>query len=130
MYYAPVRATGIGQQYRSVDVSSKVEGASPHRLVAILYEELIQSMALMKQAVRKGDAARRNGAASRATMLVQALEASLDYDKGGDIARALRTVYGETRRLLGVARADNDADAIGRAQAIVGEIAEAWTAIG
>ena len=63
-------------------------------------------------------------------MLVQALEASLDYDKGGDVARALRTVYGETRRLLGVARTDNDADAVGRAQAIVGEIAEAWTAIG
>lgn len=130
MYYSPARPVGIGQQYRSVDVSSKVEGASPHRLVSILYEELIQAMALMKQAVRKGDTMRRNSAGTRALMLVQALDSSLDFDKGGEVARALRTVYGEARRLLGLGSKENDVDAIGRAQGMIGELAEAWTAIG
>ncbi len=129
MYYAPIRPMGIGQQYRAVDVSSKVEGASPHRLVSILYEELIQAMALMKQAVRRDDRAHRNQAGTRALMVVQALDGSLDLDKGGEVARALRSVYGEVKRLLGLGR-DNDADAIGRAQGMIGELAEAWGKIG
>lgn len=129
MYYAPIRPMGIGQQYRAVDVSSKVEGASPHRLVAILYEELIQAMALMRQAVRRDDRAHRNQAGTRALMVVQALDGSLDLDKGGEVAAALRRVYGEVKRLLGLGR-DNDADAIGRAQGMIGELAEAWGRIG
>jgi len=130
MYHAPMSGRGAGQHYRTVDVTSKVEGASPHRLVAILYEELILAMAGLKQAIRRGDAVRRNDAAARATALLQSLEGSLDFDKGGDIARALSAVYGEARRLVGLGRSGDDADAIGRAQAMVAEIAEAWNAIG
>lgn len=130
MYHAPIRAAGAGQHYRSVDMTSKVEGASPHKLVSILYEELILAVSTMKQAVRRGDATRRNEAGARALMLVQSLDASLDFEKGGDIARALTAVYGETRRLLTLGANANDADAIGRAQAMIGEIAQAWNAIG
>lgn len=130
MYQAPIRAGGAGQHYRTVDLTSKVEGASPHRLVAILYEELIAALAACRQAVRRGDAVRRNDAAGRAATLLQSLGGSLDHDKGGEIARALAAVYGEARRLVAAGRADNDPDAIGRAQAMVGEIAAAWNAIG
>ena len=130
MYHAPIRAGGAGQHYRSVDVTSRVEGASPHRLVSILYEELILAMATMRQAVRRGDAARRNDAGTRALTLLRSLDGSLDHDKGGDVSRALASVYGETGRLLALGRSADDADAIGRAQAMVGEIAEAWNAIG
>lgn len=130
MYYSPMRPSGIGQQYRQVDLSSKVEGASPHRLVSILYEELIQAMALCKQAMRKGDGPRRQQSATRALMVVQALEGGLDFDKGGDVAHALRAVYGEAKRLLSLGAKENDADAVGRAQGMIGELAEAWGRIG
>ena len=130
MYQGPIRAGGAGQHYRSVDVRSKVEGASPHRLVAILYEELLAACAACRQAVRRGDAHRRTEATAQALSLVQALDQSLDFDKGGEIARALTAVYGEARRLITLGAQANDADAIGRAQAMIGEIAQAWTAIG
>ena len=130
MYAASIRHAEVGRHYRSVDVTSKVEGASPHRLVSILYEELILALATMRQSIRRGDAARRNEAGARAVALLQSLDQSLDFEKGGEIARALTTVYGEARRLLGLGRTADDVDAIGRAQSMIGEIATAWNAIG
>jgi flagellar protein FliS len=39
--------------YQRVDVSSRVEGADPHQLVTILYDELIKSLEAMAVAVAK-----------------------------------------------------------------------------
>ncbi|MDB5683152.1 MAG: flagellar protein FliS [Sphingomonas bacterium] len=130
MYARPIRAGGAGAHYRAVDVSSKIEGASPHRLVAILYEELILALAGMKTAIRRGDAPRQNEAQARAMAIVQSLDAGLDFTKGGEIARALSSVYAEVGRLTAIGGSGQQADAIDRAQALIAEIAEAWNQIG
>ena len=31
-------------RYNTIDLASRVEGASPHRLIAVLYDELIKSL--------------------------------------------------------------------------------------
>lgn len=123
-------AGGAGQHYRTVDLTSKIEGASPHRLITILYEELVLALAGLKLAIRRQDGARVNDGQARALSIVQTLDASLDFEKGGEIARALSAVYGETGRLIGAGVRERAPDRIDRAQKLIAEIAEAWSQIG
>lgn len=118
-----------GAQYRQIDVTTRVEGASPHRLVAILYEELLGTIATMGQAIRIGDIIRRGESLSRALAIVGGLEAGLDFTKGGDVADMLAKIYRETKRLLIRAAREDDTDAASEARKLVGEIATAWGAI-
>ena len=129
--YKPFGTYGrAGAQYRQVDVTTRVEGASPHRLVAILYEELLGAIATMGQAIRVGDIVRRGDSQSKALAIVGGLEAGLDFEKGGEIARMLVTIYAEVKRLLiHAARAEDQASS-DEARKLVGEIASAWGAIG
>jgi flagellar protein FliS len=98
MYQAARVAGGAGQHYRTIDLTSKIEGASPHRLITILYDELITALAAAKMAIVRQDPARLNENQARASSIVQTLDASLDFDKGGEVARALSAVYREIGR--------------------------------
>jgi flagellar protein FliS len=130
MYARSMHSGGAGAQYRAIDVSCKIEGASPHRLVSILYEELVQALSTMKLAIRRVDSSRQRDAQARALVIVQSLDSSLDFSRGGEIARALSSVYSEVRRLTMLGGSSGDAEAVDRGQKIVAEIAEAWNQIG
>lgn len=116
-------------RYRDIDVAARVEGASPHALIAILFDELLKALDTMTAATSSGDMARVNAAQARAMSLLHGLEGGLDFDKGGEIARSLGTIYREARRLVGVTGAERPA-ALAQAREMVADIAGAWTAIG
>jgi flagellar secretion chaperone FliS len=119
-----------GHCYHQIDAASRVEGASPHALVAILFEEVLASLDTAQAALRKGDSYIASDQRFRALSILVALEASLDYRAGGDLAMALARVYREASRLI---RSGSDADRptqMAKARAIISEIAQAWFAIG
>ena len=67
---------------------------------------------------------------SRALSILHGLEASLDFEKGGEIAASLAAIYARARHMVLAAGRDNDADAVAGAREMIGEIASAWDAIG
>src|SRR5690242_1047139 len=99
-------------RYQRVDVTSRVEGADSHELVAILYDELLKSLDAMAVAVSRGDYVQRGERQSRALRLISGLEMSLDYEKGGEIAFDLGKVYREARRLVIAAGRENDGEKV------------------
>lgn len=117
-------------RYQSVDMSSRIEGASPHGLVAILFDELLKALDAMAAAVRRGDIAQRGTRQTRALSILHGLEGSLDFEKGGDIADGLAAIYREARRLTIAGGRDNDAEQVVQAREMLGEIASAWNQIG
>ena len=117
-------------RYRSVDLSSRIEGATPHQLVVIMYEEVLSALEAMALAMRRGDYHRRGQSQSRALAIINSLETSLDFDKGGAVARDLAAVYREAKRLISSGGRDNDPGPIDAATAMLREISEAWSAIG
>ena len=123
--YGAVRA-----RYQNVDLASRVESASPHGLVSILLDELMKSLEAMAAACQRRDFSQRGTSQSRALNMINGLESSLDYEKGGEIAQSLASIYGEARRLVIDGARDNNPDQIMRAHAMIGEIASAWQAIG
>jgi flagellar protein FliS len=121
---------GAGARYRTIDISSRVEGASPHRLVAILFEELLGAIETAQAAARQGNRAKRTERQSRALSILFALETSLDFEKGGEIALSLSSIYREARRLIGIATRDGAVEPLEQARTMLADIAGAWESIG
>ena len=62
--------------------------------------------------------------------IVHALDSSLDFEQGGDVAVGLAQIYRETRRLLISASQSGNAAEVRKAHAMISEIADAWNQIG
>jgi len=127
MSQTPMRAL---RSYAAVDTGSRVEGASPHQLVRILFDELLLALDAAAAALRAGDRHKSVDRQTRALTILHALDTSLDFDRGGEIALSLATIYREARRCVLEATATNDAAPMEQARGFIADIAEAWNQIG
>jgi flagellar protein FliS len=130
MFMAQRQFAAAQARYRAVEVSSRIEGASPHGLVVIMYEEALKALDAMAAAARRGDRVQRGQKQVRALNILHGLDSSLDHKRGGAIAADLSAVYREARRLVLSAGRDNDVEKVVQARAMLGEIASAWEEIG
>jgi flagellar secretion chaperone FliS len=87
-------------RYRQVELASRTEGATPHTLVAMLYDELAVALGVMARAVAGGDTALRLRHHERASSILHALEAGLDPVGGGELAVSLGAIYRQMRQRL------------------------------
>lgn len=123
-------ASGAKLRYQTVDVESRVEGASPHRLIGILFEELMKALEIMTAAQRAGMTAKVIDKQARAANILLALETSLDFRNGGEIAVNLAKIYREARRLVQLGGRNNQPELVEKARSYLEGIVEAWEAIG
>jgi flagellar protein FliS len=129
MFVARGQFNAARARYQQVDVVSRVEGADPHALVAILYEELLKALDAMAAAAARKDFGQRGERQARALRLLSGLEMSLDFEQGGELAVDLARVYREGRRLVIAAGRENDTSKIAQAREMIGGVAEAWAQI-
>jgi flagellar secretion chaperone FliS len=129
MFYGQGYAGNASRRYAAVHAGSRIESATPHGLVKILFDELLLAIDAAILAQQGGDLARTNDKHARAMSIIHALEGSLDYEKGGEIAISLAVVYRESRRLLLTAAQQKTTAEAEKARAILGEIADAWNKI-
>jgi flagellar protein FliS len=121
------------QQYASIDLGSKIEGATPHRLIAILYEDLLKTFDALAVGLAANGTLSRDGVIRRrshANSILQGLEGSLDHAQGGEIAGGLAAIYREARRLIAMGAVQSDPKPIIQAREMIAEIADAWARIG
>ncbi|WP_150294751.1 flagellar export chaperone FliS [Sphingobium estronivorans] len=118
------------RRYAAVHTGSRIEGATPHALVKVLFDELQLALDATALAERNGDRLKVSDKQARAMSILFALESSLDFDKGGDIATGLAQIYREARRLLLAGAKEHSAEPVEQARAMIGEIADAWSQIG
>jgi flagellar protein FliS len=124
-------ATSAGiRAYRAAGAHGRVEGADPHRLVQLMFEALLDRLALARGHMERGRAGPKGEALSRAIALFEALSASLDLEQGGDIAVNLRALYDYAMRRLLDANLRNDTAALDEVAGLVREVKSAWDAIG
>jgi flagellar secretion chaperone FliS len=113
-------------QYKSLELASRVEGASPHALVAILYEELLRSLDVLGAALRQERDIAREPSAARARSILTALVASLDFDQGGGVAQTLAGIYRAMTRQLSEAIASGDGAKLTELRDGIATISESW----
>lgn len=124
-----LRAQLARQNYAAVDTTTRTEQASPHRLIALLYEELLSCLRQAEIAVTNDNLPLKSARISKALSILNGLESGLDFARGGDVARSLADVYEGVRRQVIAAGSANDADGLSDAADTIGEIAEAWSQI-
>ncbi|CAN5448916.1 flagellar protein FliS [soil metagenome] len=127
MFYGQGMAS---KRYAAVHAGSRIEGATPHALVKILFDELLFAMDAAILAETQGDRIKVSDKFTRAMSILHALEASLDFEKGGDIAVGLAQIYREARRLLLAGAKNRTTAETAKARTMIAEIADAWTKIG
>lgn len=118
------------RRYAAIDTGSRIEGASPHQLVKILFEELLRSLDAATHAERNEDRIRASEKQTRALSILHALETSLDFQRGGEIAVGLSQIYRESRRLILSSAQSHTVDSMVRARGMLAEISDAWSQIG
>lgn len=131
MYYGQGYA-GAGaatRRYAAVHAGSRIEGASPHGLIKILFDELVLALQTAIHAEKQGERAKATDKLTRSLTILYALETSLDFEKGGDVAIGLCQIYREARKLLLDATKTREVASVMKAHAMIAEIAEAWSQI-
>jgi flagellar secretion chaperone FliS len=125
-----VRSAQLGGLYQQVGVESQMAGATPHHLVAMLFEGFMEAVAKARGAMRKGDANAKVHAVGRAIRIVEeGLRAGLDMKAGGTLARDLNDLYAYLTMRLTLANLRNDEAMLDECQRLVKPLQDAWAAI-
>jgi len=117
-------ANGI-QSYRKTNVVT----ADPKRLVLMCYEGMIDSLNLAKQKIGEKDYEAKGKALGKAQDILQELMNSLDFDKGGSIAKSLDSLYNYMLRRMLHADLEKDTGAIDEVVEMLSSLKSAWEEI-
>ena len=103
--------------------------ATPHKLIAMLFDGAIAALQRARVSMAAGDVAGRGEAVARAIRIVdEGLRASLD-PRAGEIAANLRELYDYIGSRLLTASLRNDPEPLEEAARLLGELQAAWAQI-
>jgi flagellar protein FliS len=128
---SPAHPLAFANAYRQVGVQSEVGNASPHRLIALLFDGFVEAVAQARGALRGGQVETKCRAIGRAARIVdEGLRAALDLREGGALAADLSALYGYLSMRLTHANLHNDEAALAECERLIQPLREAWQAIG
>ncbi len=103
-----------------------VPGASPLRLVILLYEQAVEDLRCAREAHRRHDIEGRTRRINHAILVIGHLQASLDKDQGGRVAANLERFYDQLRSRLVAAQCNQSAVALEQLISHLVLVQQAW----
>ena len=117
--------------YSNVGVETSVVDASPHKLVALLFDGFFESVGHAKAAIAARDTEAKGRAIGRAARIIEeGLKASLDLKAGGALAADLGDLYAYIGVRLTQANLRHDLAALDECLALMQPLRDAWASIG
>ena len=116
-------------QYRNVVAVGNVETANPHKLVQMLYDGLAESLRAAGGAIERSELSSKSAAISKAAGIIDALNSSIDIERGGEIGANLQRLYEYMGRRLTEANLHNDVAALKEIAQINETLLAAWKTI-
>ncbi|EKS69299.1 flagellar protein FliS [Burkholderia sp. SJ98] len=112
-------------------VQTGVIGASPHRLIVMLYQGARQAIAQARMHLQQNNVGARGAAIGKAISIIESgLQQALNKDAGGEIAQRLDALYTYmTRRLLEANIKQNESMLV-EVDGLLATLEEAWVGIG
>lgn len=129
MRYATALARDPASTYRQIDVAGRTSGQDSHALVDLLYHEGVGALRAAAWALDKGQTTVKSERIARATAVLFALEAGLDFDRGGEVSRTLAAFYHGLRQQVVQASLGGDPAPFRAAADSLEEIATAWSSV-
>ena len=116
--------------YARVGVETGVMGASPHRLIVLLYQGARQAIAQARMYLQQGNVPDRGMAISKATRIIESgLQQSLNLEVGGEIAERLNALYSYMARRLLEANIKQSEAMLVEVDGLLATLEEAWIGI-
>lgn len=123
-------STASIQTYRNIDLQGSVTDASPHRLVQMLMDGVLQQLTAAAAALAQGDRAAKAQRISRALNIVEGLQINLDKERGGELAENLEALYDYMARTLLKANLEDRGELIEEVAGLMRELRSAWSEAG
>ncbi|MCR9261259.1 MAG: flagellar export chaperone FliS [Pseudomonadaceae bacterium] len=117
------------KQYHQLDVETSVEAASPHQIIDMLFAGARARIKQAQGCMLRNDQAGKANSINGCVEILSGLQASLDHEKGGDIAANLESLYDYMQRRLFRANADNDVEGLVEVGDLLATLRSAWKAI-
>jgi flagellar protein FliS len=124
--YASTLARDPFATYRQIDAVGRTATADGPALVQLLYKELVAALRAAAWACEKRKFAVKSERITRATAILFALEAGLDFEKGGQVSETLARLYGGARKTVINASLGHDPKPFRDSADMLDEIAQAW----
>jgi flagellar secretion chaperone FliS len=116
--------------YARVGVETGVMGASPHRLIVLLYQGARQAIAQARMHLQQGQVPDRGKAISKAIRIIESgLQQSLNMEVGGEIAGRLNALYSYMARRLLEANIKQSEAMLVEVDGLLATLEEAWIGI-
>ena len=121
--------TDARKAYRDTHAASSISEASPHKLVALLFDVCHENLATAKGAMTRGETKRKAESLKKAMEIIVQLQAVLDFEKGGVIATRLDDLYTFCTNRLALANAINDTAMVDEVYKVIAELKLGWVEI-
>ncbi len=129
MTYAARRPTGSYsvRSYAEIGVETQVLGATPERLITLLYQGARAAIGQARLHLQEGRVADRGAAITKAIRIVdEGLKTGLNMEAGGEIAANLSRLYDYIARTLLMANLKADVEQLDIADRLLADLADAW----
>lgn len=115
--------------YQSVKRATLVEGASPHRLIEMLYDGALSNIAIARQHIRSNNRQLLHNSIDKAVAIIQELQASLlDYNVN-ELAGNLFDLYSFIISTLLTSGKNMEEKGLDICANLIDILRDAWTAI-
>lgn len=128
---SPFQSRGqLAMAYAQVGVQTGVEGASRHRLVALLFEGYMEALTRARGAYTAGQMEAKGKLIGKAARIVEeGLKAALNIKDGGTLAQDLHDLYAYITVRLTLANVRNDMAMLDECQRLIAPLQSAWNDI-
>lgn len=108
-------------QYRTNSVNT-----SPLQLVVMCYDGMLRFLGKTRSAIEQKDIETKVKFVNKTIAIIDELQNSLDFMRGGDVARNLDRIYDYFNRELMKVTMHNDLDALSHIENLVRDLRSAW----
>ncbi len=112
----------LADRYREVAVKT----ANPLQLIVILYDAAIQSLQEAQKHMGCNDIASRARCTNRSVAIISELQASLNFQAGGDLAGSLDRLYTYMKQRIFKANVDKQAEPLAEVSSLLSNLRSAW----
>ena len=114
--------------YREVRVTEISDEESPHELIRIVFGVLLDNLSSLKENVEFTDE-RWEKPFNKCMFALSILRESLDFEKGGEIANNLDSLYAYSQKTMLKAVGKSDTEHLDSVLSIIQELSSAWDEI-
>lgn len=116
-------------QYNQINAQGKVEDANAYKLIQMLLAGALDKIATAKGCMMRKDIDGKGSNISAAISIVDGLQASLDREKGGEIAENLYNLYNYIMQRLLQANIEDSTDMLDEVGKLIATIKSGWDGI-